>query len=70
MNYEIEKLRKASLFLLSLSEELEHGFLDDEGQYMASEDLEAHIERLILVLQKLKGSQQDISVAKILLSSL
>lgn len=53
MKYEIEKLNSAALYLQTLAEDLEH--LDSDEQKLAEHDLVMHIERLILVGQKLRG---------------
>lgn len=68
MQYEIEKLEKASFFLRDLSENLH--FLDDDAKKHKEADLVSHIERLILVAQYLRGVKQDTQKANFLASQI
>ena len=70
MRYEIEKLYSASLFLTTLGEDLEQNNLDADAQKLAEADLVAHIERLILVAQKLRGVKQDVQKARDIISQI
>ena len=64
MRYEIEKLYSASLFLATLGEDLEQNNLDADAQKLAEADLVAHIERLILIAQKLRGVKPNAEDAR------
>ena len=64
MQYNIEKLNNASLFLTSLADDLEENNLDEDAKKLAEADLVAHIERLILVAQSLRSVKQDVLKAR------
>ena len=64
MQYEIDKLNNAALFLSTLAEDLEAQNLDEEAQKLAEADLVMHLERLILVAQKLRGVKPNAEDAR------
>jgi len=68
MKYEIEKLNSAALFCQTLANDLEH--LDSDEQKLAEHDLVMHIERLILVAQKLRGVKVDMEKARHIVSQI
>ena len=68
MDYEIEKLINASVFLKNLADTLPA--LGDDEQKMSQADLVSHIERLIIVAQKLRGVRQDAEKARFLASQI
>lgn len=62
VSYEVSKLNSAALYLQTLAEDLEH--LDSDEQKLAEADLVMHIQRLILVCQKLRGVKVDAEKAR------
>ena len=68
MKYEIEKLNSAALYLQTLAEDLEE--LNDDEKKLAEADLVMHIERLILVAQKLRGVRVDTEKARQIVSQI
>jgi len=68
MKYEIEKLNSAALYFQTLAEDLEQ--MTDDEKKLAEADLVMHIERLILVAQKLRGVRVDTEKARNIISQI
>jgi len=62
VSYEVSKLYSAIQFLETLYDDWET--LTDDEQKLAEADLVMHIERLILVAQKLRGVRVDAEKAR------